>query len=187
MLSCEFSWRCKSQHVTQASSPLHSKNSAPVQISSTTTIIPFLSIGTLMSTYRPNYNSYRDESRDPRVQSATNEQQSNSKSRSSRPPSGAAWRSYRPSNEVDINERRPLLREIQHERDRVSSGKGGELPTQLSNTMTPPLKSPAKIAAVSRTLIIDDNISDPFTCNLIVDDGKRCVKPFSGVGNVSND
>jgi len=69
----------------------------------------------------------------------------------------------------------------------VSSGKDGEFPTQLPNTMTPSLKSTAKslkITTVSRKLIIDGDISDPFTCNLIVDDGKRCVKSFSGVGNV---
>ena len=170
----------RSQHVTQASSPLQLQQfgTGPNFLYDDNNPLP-LHRYLMSENYRPNYNSYRDESRDPRVRSATNEQQSNSKSRSSRPPSGAASRSSRPSNEVEINERRPLLREIQDERDRVSSGKGGEFPTQLSNTMTPPLKSTAKtpkITTVSRKLIIDDNISDPFTCNLIVDDGKRCVK-----------
>ena len=134
--------------------------------------------------FRPNYNSYRDESRDPRVRSATNEQQSNSKSRLPPPASVAASRSSRPLNEVEINER---LREIQNERDHVSSCKGSELPIPLPATMTPPLKSTSetrKITTVSRKLNIDEDLSNPFTCNLMIHDGKRCVKAFSGVGNV---
>ena len=133
--------------------------------------------------FRPNYNSYHDESRDPRIQSATSEQQSKTKSRSSPSPSTAASRSSRPSNEAETIDRRRLFREIQDERDRVSSDKSSELSTRSPKMMSRPLKSTTETPKITAVSIIDGDISDPFTCNLIADDGKRCVKVFSGVGN----
>jgi hypothetical protein len=65
----------------------------------------------------------------------------------------------------------------------VSSDKCGESSTGSPKMMNRLLKSTTETPTITAISIIDGDVSDPFTCNLIADDGKRCVEVFSGVGN----
>ena len=135
--------------------------------------------------YRPHYESYRDERRDPRIRHVdTDRRDSINNTDQSRTPAIAAKKemSNRPSNNVNLNENQSRLRDIRDEQN--SRDIKLETPTTTPIMKIPTTRSivetPDK-TSTSRKLIIGEDISDPFTCNLTDDNGKRCIQDFSGV------
>jgi hypothetical protein len=137
--------------------------------------------------FRPRYDSYRDERRDPRIHPADSDR---------RHSTGSTDGSYTPSpttskempnqssNDIDVNERRSGLKEIQNEQYSTGESLTGTSIMQISAKQSI-VKTPEK-TSMSRKLIVGNDISDPFTCNLTADDGKRCIREFSGVDRYSD-
>ena len=133
-------------------------------------------------TYRPHYSSYRDESRDPRIRRADIDRKySERDNERSYTPAASVTRetSQRPSKDVHVNERRSPLRVLQDEQYSRKIKRGS--PTRTSIKQIPAKQPTPEKTSISRKLIVGDDISDPFTCNLTDDDGKRCIRDFSGV------
>lgn len=128
---------------------------------------------------------YRDERRDPRVRHVNIDRRSSITS-TDEPFTPVATDKREPSNgpsSNDVNDRPSGLQETRNQQDPRKIKRDSPTPTSL-------MKIPATRSTVEhpektnilKKLTIGEDISDPFTCNLTDDDGKRCIRDFSGVG-----